>query len=111
MSIFDFIVIGRGLIGSAAARHLAIQGANVALVGPSEPTNLKTHTGVFSSHYDSARIVRILDSLAHNCKISKVAIERFKPLEKLIQIMKMECLLLMWLVEIKCQNYYQIPLI
>ena len=82
MSIFDFIVIGRGLIGSAAARHLAIQGANVALVGPSEPTNLKTHTGVFSSHYDSARIVRILDSLAHNCQISQESIKRFKPLEQ-----------------------------
>ena len=81
MPIIDFIVIGRGLIGSAAARHLAIQGASVALVGPSEPTNLKTHTGVFSSHYDSARIVRILDTLAHNCQISKAAIARFRPLE------------------------------
>ncbi len=80
--IHDFIVIGRGLIGSAAARHLAIQGANVVLVGPSEPKNLKTHTGVFSSHYDSARIVRIIDSLAHNSQISKAAIKRFKPLEK-----------------------------
>ena len=81
MPIVDFIVIGRGLIGSAAARHLAIQGASVTLIGPSEPANLKTHTGVFSSHYDSARIVRILDALAHNCQISKAAIERFKPLE------------------------------
>ena len=81
MSIVDFIVIGRGLIGSAAARHLAIQGTSVTLIGPSEPANLKTHTGVFSSHYDSARIVRILDALAHNCQISKAAIERFKPLE------------------------------
>lgn len=81
MSIVDFIVIGRGLIGSAAARHLAIQGTSVTLIGPSEPANLKTHTGVFSSHYDSARIVRILDTLTHNCQISKAAIERFKPLE------------------------------
>lgn len=81
MPIIEFIVIGRGLIGSAAARHLAIQGASVTLIGPSEPENLKTHTGVFSSHYDSARIVRILDTLAHNCQISKAAIERFRPLE------------------------------
>ena len=82
MPIVDFIVIGRGLIGSAAARHLATKGASVVLVGPSEPANLKTHTGVFSSHYDSARIVRILDTLAHNCQISTAAIERFRPLEK-----------------------------
>ena len=82
MSIVDFIVIGRGLMGSATARHLAIQGASVALVGPSEPTNLKTHTGVFSSHYDSARIFRILDPLAHNCQISQESIKRFKPLEQ-----------------------------
>jgi len=81
MPIVDFIVIGRGLIGSAAARHLAVKGASVILIGPSEPENLKTHTGVFSSHYDSARIVRILDTLAHNCQISMAAIERFRPLE------------------------------
>jgi len=82
MPAYDCIVIGRGLMGSAAARHLAIQGSNVALIGPSEPRDRKTHSGVFSSHYDSARIVRILDTLAHNCQISTAAIERFRPLEK-----------------------------
>ncbi|WP_456821601.1 FAD-dependent oxidoreductase [Bradyrhizobium sp. USDA 4502] len=30
-------VIGRGLIGSAAARHLSKMGHDVALIGPDEP--------------------------------------------------------------------------
>ena len=82
MSTVEFIVIGRGLMGSAAARHLANQGASVALIGPSEPQNLKTHDGVYSSHYDSGRIVRILDPLPLSCETSKASIQRFKPLEK-----------------------------
>ena len=82
MSTVEFIVIGRGLMGSAAARHLTNQGASVALIGPSEPQNLKTHDGVYSSHYDSGRIVRILDPLPLSCETSKASIQRFKPLEK-----------------------------
>lgn len=57
-SIFDFIVIGRGLIGSAAARYLTGSGATVALIGPEEPADPASHDGVFSSHYDNSRIVR-----------------------------------------------------
>ena len=82
MPVYDCIVIGRGLMGSAAARHLAIQGSNVALIGPSEPRDRKTHSGVFGSHYDSGRIVRILDPSPLSCQTSQASIERFKPLEK-----------------------------
>ncbi|HSG88235.1 MAG TPA: FAD-binding oxidoreductase [Pseudomonadales bacterium] len=54
-------VVGKGLIGSAAARHLAEAGAEVLLVGPDEPAVAQGHDGVFASHYDAARITRRLD--------------------------------------------------
>jgi len=54
-------VIGRGLIGSAAARHLAKAGHAVTLIGPDEPADRKAHRGVFASHYDEGRITRALD--------------------------------------------------
>ncbi|MEM7801941.1 MAG: FAD-dependent oxidoreductase [Chloroflexota bacterium] len=81
MAQYDVIVIGRGLIGSAAARHLSLRGLNVLLIGPGEPTDHHTHDGIFGSHYDSGRIVRILDPFPHYAKIAKAAIARFRPLE------------------------------
>ena len=51
-------IIGRGLIGSAAARHLAEAGHEVVLIGPGEPANYASHPGVFGSHYDEGRITR-----------------------------------------------------
>ena len=77
MRIYDVLVVGRGLIGSAAARHLAKNGANVALIGPGEPADHSTHTGVFGSHYDSGRIVRILDPIPYYAKIAKRSIHRY----------------------------------
>ncbi|MDF1793971.1 MAG: FAD-binding oxidoreductase [Thalassobaculaceae bacterium] len=55
------IVVGGGLIGAATARHLARRGEDVALIAPEEPTDRRTHSGVFASHYDEGRITRILD--------------------------------------------------
>ena len=52
-------VIGRGMIGSAAARHLAESGISTALIGPLEPEDRKTSPGPFSSHPDEGRITRI----------------------------------------------------
>ena len=43
-------VIGRGLIGSAAARHLALAGHKVTMIGPVEPDDKATHNGIFGSH-------------------------------------------------------------
>ena len=59
--MFDYTVIGNGLIGSAAGRYLSATGKRVALIGPGEPENLKTHQGVFGSHYDQGRLTRIMD--------------------------------------------------
>ena len=58
MPDFKYIVVGAGMMGAAAARHLSVQTDGVALIGPDEPADRKTHQGVFSSHYDEARITR-----------------------------------------------------
>ncbi|ANK92429.1 MULTISPECIES: NAD(P)/FAD-dependent oxidoreductase [Rhizobium] len=58
---FKYIVVGRGLMGAAAARHLARQTDDVAVIGPDEPDDRKAHEGVFASHYDEGRITRTID--------------------------------------------------
>lgn len=59
--IWDVAVVGLGLFGSAAVRHLARAGAAVVGIGPGEPEVVETHDGVFASHYDSGRITRRID--------------------------------------------------
>ena len=59
---FDAAVVGLGLIGSAALRHLAESGLRVVGIGSPEPADLPAHHGPFSSHYDSGRITRHLDA-------------------------------------------------
>lgn len=40
---FRYIVVGRGMMGAAAARHLAETVDGVALIGPGEPADIKSH--------------------------------------------------------------------
>ena len=58
---FDIAVIGAGMFGSAAARHLSAVSDSVALIGPAEPAQPETHDGVFASHYDASRLTRVVD--------------------------------------------------
>jgi sarcosine oxidase len=74
-------VVGRGLIGSAAARHLALAGAEVILIGPDEPEDRASHTGVFASHYDEGRITRQLDSHPFWAEVSRASIARYAEIE------------------------------
>lgn len=74
-------VIGRGLIGSAAARHLARAGHQVTLIGPSEPADKVDHTGVFGSHYDEGRITRALDPDLYWSQVSASSIARYRDIE------------------------------
>ncbi|WP_429806576.1 NAD(P)/FAD-dependent oxidoreductase [Ensifer sp. B1-9] len=78
---FDFIVVGKGMMGAAAARHLALSGASVALIGPDEPTDWANHTGVFSSHYDNARITRTIDHDPIWARLARRSIERYGEIE------------------------------
>ncbi|MDA7429662.1 FAD-dependent oxidoreductase [Primorskyibacter aestuariivivens] len=71
------VVIGRGLIGSAAARHLAMSGQDVVLLGPSEPGDKANHDGVFGSHYDEGRITRGLDPWPFWSRASRASIARY----------------------------------
>lgn len=79
--MFDYLVIGKGMIGAAAARYLAESGGRVALVGPDEPTNWDTHQGVFASHYDQGRITRILDGNLVWGTLAKRSIAQYRHLE------------------------------
>ncbi|MDZ7711194.1 MAG: FAD-dependent oxidoreductase [Roseovarius sp.] len=74
-------VVGRGLIGSAAARHLARGGHEVVLIGPDEPPRMADHRGVFGSHYDEGRITRSLDPAPFWSAVSRASISRYGEIE------------------------------
>lgn len=78
---FDVAVIGAGMMGSAAARHLAEAGLKVVLIGPAEPADKTSHDGVFASHYDAARITRKLDQNHDWSKLSMRSIDRYRQIE------------------------------
>ncbi|MCB9078641.1 MAG: FAD-dependent oxidoreductase [Anaerolineaceae bacterium] len=79
--MFDTIVIGKGLIGSAATRYLSQHSPNVAVIGPDEPGDWTTHRGVFASHYDQGRITRILDEDPVWALLAKRSIEQYHYIE------------------------------
>lgn len=70
------------MMGAAAARHLSSQTDGVALIGPAEPTDRKNHYGVFSSHYDEARITRGFDGDPVWAELAKRSIERYAEIEQ-----------------------------
>lgn len=74
-------MIGRGLIGSAAARHLALTGHDAVLIGPDEPVDKSSHQGVFASHYDEGRITRSLDADGFWADVSRASIARYAEIE------------------------------
>ncbi|MGR3453393.1 FAD-dependent oxidoreductase [Pseudooceanicola sp.] len=77
----DIAVVGRGLIGAAAGRHLAKAGHRVTLIGPDEPDDRRAHRGVFASHYDEGRITRGLDPWPFWSRVSRAAIGRYAEIE------------------------------
>ena len=80
--MLDAIVIGKGLVGSAAARYLGEALGEVALIGPPEPEDWTTHEGVFASHYDQGRITRILDEDNIWAQLAARSIEVYGELEQ-----------------------------
>jgi sarcosine oxidase len=74
---FKSIVVGRGMMGAAAARYLALSGEGVAVIGPDEPKDWSSHQGVFASHYDEARITRTIDSNPIWARLANRSIARY----------------------------------
>ncbi|MGE7368210.1 NAD(P)/FAD-dependent oxidoreductase [Neorhizobium sp. NPDC001467] len=74
---FKFIIIGCGMMGAAAARHLSLWTDGVAVIGPAEPADTASHTGVFASHYDEARITRTIDPDATWARLANRSIARY----------------------------------
>tara|TARA_B100001113_G_scaffold278787_1_gene233463 strand:- start:273 stop:1514 length:1242 start_codon:yes stop_codon:yes gene_type:complete len=58
--MFDVVVIGGGMLGASAARHLSEMGYAIAVVAPPEPSALEDHHGPFGAHYDVSRSSRTL---------------------------------------------------
>jgi glycine/D-amino acid oxidase-like deaminating enzyme len=78
---FQYAIVGRGLMGSAAARHLAGQVEGVVLIGPDEPQDKATHDGVFASHYDEGRITRTIDPDEIWARFANRSIARYREIE------------------------------
>jgi len=74
-------VVGAGLMGSAATRHLAKAGVDVTLIGPAEPENKRRHQGTFGSHYDEGRITRHNALKPFWVEVSKASIARYAEIE------------------------------
>lgn len=82
MTSLRVVVVGNGLIGGASARRLADLGADVVVVGPSEPQDHATHDGVFSSHYDEGRLVSAHHRDRTWSTIARRSIDGFAELER-----------------------------
>lgn len=82
MTMFQYIVVGAGMMGASAAKYLAEGSDGVALIGPGEPHEIKSHDGVFASHYDAARITRTIDSNADWARLANRSIARYGEIER-----------------------------
>ncbi len=79
---FDYIVIGAGIIGSGAIRHLSELDASVAVIGEPEPADLAGHDGAFASHYDSSRFYRVIDQRPQWSRLADRARRGYQALEE-----------------------------
>ncbi|MEM9348636.1 MAG: FAD-binding oxidoreductase [Pseudomonadota bacterium] len=80
--MFRIAVVGRGLIGSAAARYLAEGTDGVVCIGPDEPKKRDSHSGVFASHYDEGRMTRHVDPRAEWGITASKSIARYRELDR-----------------------------
>ncbi len=79
---YDVIVIGAGLMGSAAARYLSELGLRVAIIGPPEPAREGTKPAVYASHYDEGRLTWRLGKNVTWSRLAQRAIAQYRRLEE-----------------------------
>lgn len=80
--MFDVIVIGKGLFGVSAVRHLSQSTEKVAIIGPDEPANPATHQGVYGAHYDEGRLTYQLKHDPVWAKLAVASLSRFPTIEQ-----------------------------
>jgi glycine/D-amino acid oxidase-like deaminating enzyme len=80
--LYDIIVIGKGLIGSATARHLSMTQQSIAIIGPDEPEDINQAV-VFSSHYDSGRVQRLVGQTDAMTKLNVASVNQYPVLAHL----------------------------
>ena len=83
MTTYDIAVIGNGLMGSAALRHMTVSCPELKVcgIGPAEPRDRRSHAGVFASHYDQGRITRVLDPSPLWGQLARESIARYPVIE------------------------------
>lgn len=81
MKTFDVIVIGKGLFGASAVRHLCELSDNVAIIGPGEPADPVRHQGVFGAHYDEGRLTYRLKTDEVWARLAVASLARFPAIE------------------------------
>ena len=80
---FDLAVVGHGMVGAAAARHAAMTGARVALIGPAEqPRALWSDLNTFGAHFDEGRITRKTDIDPVWARLAARSIDRYAEIEE-----------------------------
>lgn len=82
MTDFEYVVVGNGLFGSAATRYVSRESKDVAVIGPDEPRDELNHDGVYSSHYDARRLVRLLGRSTIRSEIGRMAMNNYRMLEE-----------------------------
>lgn len=78
--MFHTLIIGKGLVGAAAARYLSLLQQGVAIIGPDEPADDQASV-VYASHYDEARVQRVTGWDREWTVLNKTATEAYAQLE------------------------------
>ncbi|MXV51504.1 FAD-dependent oxidoreductase [Pedobacter sp. HMF7647] len=78
---FDILVIGKGLVGSAAAKYLSGSAGKVAVIGADEPGESKSSL-VYASHYDQARVQRIVGKDEVWTRLNFDSTEQYESIQK-----------------------------